>query len=365
MISERIRQMKESGIRKIFNQAASLKGEIINFSIGQPDFLANEKLKSNLKKAVDQNKNTYTPTLGIPELRKRIAQKLNQKNNIPAKEEEIIVTSGASGGIFLALGCLIDPGDEVILPDPYFVLYKQILTFLGAKIIYNDTYPDFRLNLKKLKSQITKKTKLVIINSPNNPTGMVYSKQELSELKKILQPQKIPVLSDEIYEPFDYDKKFFSIASIYKKTITINGFSKTHSITGWRIGYLHTFDKKLLDQINKLQQYTFVCAPSMVQFALCDSFGSNLNKHIRKYKQKRDYLFENLKNKFNLNRTQGAFYAFVEIPKNQKNFHQKLLQKNILTVPGSVFSEKASHFRISFAVADEVLEKGVEILKKI
>jgi aspartate aminotransferase/aminotransferase len=361
MLSERIKRIEESGIRKIFHLAVNNKGEYTNLSIGQPHFPASDSLKKAAKQAIDNNFNSYLPTAGLPSLQEKIVKKLERENQIKAIPDEIIITTGTSGGIFLALSSILDEGDEVILPDPYFVLYKEVLSFLGAKIVYHDTYPDFHLDANALEKLITPKTRVIIINSPNNPTGAVYSKEELGRIAEIAKKHDLIILSDEIYEKFDYDNKFTSIGGFYNKTITLNGFSKSHSITGWRLGYAHG-PREIIAAMNKLQQYTYVCAPSVAQAAIDNDFDVDIEKELKAYKAKRDYAYDKLKDKYELNSPEGAFYAFIKAPNGQTNFVDKLIEKKLLVVPGQVFSHRGNYFRISFAATDETLERGVEIL---
>ncbi len=364
ILSNRINQIEESGIRKVFELAAKNKGEYINFSIGQPHFKTPKALKESAKKAIDENRNAYFPTLGSKALREKIARKFETENQIEARLEEVMVTTGVAGGIFLALSATINPGDEVILPDPYFVLYKQILAYLGAKIVYLDTYPDFDLDTTVLKGLVTEKTKMIIINSPNNPTGAVYSEKTLREVAKIAEEKNLLILSDEIYERFNYEGNFFSVGSVYNKTITLNGFSKSHSVTGWRIGYLHA-PVEIVEAMNKLQQYTFVCAPSFAQEALTEQFKLDISEFTAYYKKNRDFLCDSLKNNFEFEIPKGAFYAFLKIPLNKENFIESLLENKLLVVPSEVFSKQKGYFRISFAVPFAELAKGVEILKRL
>jgi len=364
ILSNRIQKIEESGIRKVFNLAAKNKGKLINLSIGQPSFKAPTPLKEAMKKAVDNDKNAYTPTLGIIALREKIAKKLEKRNGIKAKLNEVMLTSGVSGGIYLSFASLLNPGDEVILPDPYFVLYKQVMKYLDVKPVMLDTYDNFHINSKKIESLITAKTKMIILDSPNNPTGAVYTKEEIMEVIKVAQANNLWILSDEIYENYDYDKQFFSAGSEYKKTITLNGFSKSHSITGWRVGYVHA-PAKLIEAMNKLQQYTFVCAPSYAQYSLLDVFELDFSEEYMVYAKNRDYVYNELKNYYELNKPEGAFYAFIKNPEKKEDFCKELIQNRLLVVPGNVFSEKNSHFRISFAVTQKTLKEGIEILKKM
>jgi len=364
MLSQRIKNIEASAIRKIFELAVKSQNEYINLSIGQPHFSTPQKLKKAAKTAIDNNYNGYLSTLGDKKLRRKIAIKLLKENKIKAKPENIIITAGTSGAIFLSLSSIINPGDEIILPDPYFVLYKQIINFLGGKTIFLDTYPDFQINPEKLKKIITNKTKAIILNTPNNPTGAVYDKQTLKKVANIAKQKNVLIIADEIYEKFDYNQKFFSIGSVYKNTLTLNGFSKSHAIPGWRVGYAHG-PSKIIEAMNKLQQYTFVCAPSFAQIALAEEIEAEPTKEYKKYKIKRDYVYNNLKNKYELNIPEGAFYAFIKIPKGRKNFIAEMISKKLLVVPGSAFSRQSNYFRLCFAVDDQTLKKGIEILQSL
>jgi len=364
MLSQRINKIEESGIRKIFEIAANGGGEYVNLSIGQPHFGVSKKIKQAAIEAIRNDKNFYTSTSGINILKEKIIDKLKKENGITASLDEILVTAGVSGGLFLALSALVNRGDEVILPEPYFVGYKQILNFLGAKIKYLKTYPDFHISEEELKKSISPKTKLIILNSPNNPTGAIYSQNELKLVAAIAAKNNILILSDEIYEYYDYDNSFFSIGKIYKNTITLNGFSKSQAATGWRVGFVHA-PKNIIKAMSNLQQYTFVCAPAPFQFALAKA-GSrqNIRKHIALYKKNRDYIFDELKNVYEIVKSAGAFYYFIKYPKQNK-FFDKIIKHKILAVPGNVFSENDDYFRISFAVPHEIVKKGVDVLKSI
>ena len=364
MLSEKIKNIKSSSIRKVFDLAVKNKGEFVNLAIGQPHFEIPDELKKAMVNAVKTGNNKYAPTQGIPELRKKIAKKLQIENNIQASSDNIIITSGTSGGIFLALSSILNPGNEIIIPDPYFTLYKEVTIFLDGKPVFLDTYPTFKINPEKLKRLITKKTKALIINSPNNPTSIVYSEEELGAIAKIAKKNNLLIISDEIYEKFDYDHKFFSVGSIYKNTITLNGFSKSHAITGWRVGYAHG-PSIIIQAMNKLQQYTFVCAPTPAQVALAKSFDVNLDKEYQNYRLKRDELYQKLKNKYQIYKPEGAFYLFVKMPEGRKHFIDELIKHKLLVVPGEAFSNRNDYFRISFAIEDEALEKGIRILRDL
>lgn len=364
MLSQRIKNIKESGIRMALDKQGQGGKELINLSIGQPHFHAPDWLKEAAKKAIDDDFSYYMPNRGYRKLREKIALDLQKDNNIPAKPEEVIVTSGVSGAIFLLFSAIIDPGDEVILPEPYFVLYREVLDFLGADIVYIDTYPDFQLDPDKISKSISQKTKAIILNSPNNPTGAVYGRNPIEAVAGLAKQKDILIVSDEIYSKYDYENRAFSPASIYPKTATLNGFSKSHAIPGWRAGYAHG-PLELIDAMNKLQQYTFVNASSIAQAALSAEEDTVLDDHYKEYKAKRDLVWENLRDLYEFTKPQGAFYAFIKIPPGRDNFIEEALEEGLVIVSGSAFSSKKDHFRISFAASEEALGKGIDILKKL
>jgi len=225
-----------------------------------------------------------------------------------------------------------------------------------------DTYPDFQFDINKLNKLITAKTKAVIINTPNAPTGQVYSKQTLIALAQVARKHNLIIISDEIYEDFIYDNvRHFSIGSIYQNTITLNGFSKSFGMPGWRIGYLHA-PKKIITEMIKLQQLLYCCAPSIAQHAaitaLCDR--NYADKIKKQYQRKRDLIYSGLKNKFNLIKPAGSFYAFITAPGGDgTEFCKRALKANVALVPGGVFSQHNTHFRLAFCVGDEIIKKGV------
>lgn len=364
MLSQRIKKIEESGIRKVFEMASQGGGEYYDFSIGQPHFETPEKLKKALCRATQEDYNRYSPTKGLDDLREKVGEKLKKENEIKAKVDNIMITHGVSGGLFLALASILDSGDEVVLPDPYFVLYKQVLDFLEVKPVFWDTYPDFQLKPETLKKLLNPKTKAIILNTPNNPTGMVYPRKDLELVAGVAREKGIFLISDEIYEKFDFDKKFFSVGSVYDRTITLNGFSKSHLVTGWRVGYAHG-PSEVIEAMNKLQQYTFVCAPTPAQKALASTFDFDLSSYIDKYKENRDYLVSNLSSKYALQAPGGGYYAYLKIPRGKENFLEKLKENKILAVPGEVFSRKGGYFRLSLAVDKKTLKQGIEILNRL
>lgn len=361
-ISRKIRELNVSGIRKVFDLAAKMKNPV-NFSIGQPDFDVSDGVKEAAIENIRKGNNKYTLTAGIPELKEKLKTHLGSRK-IPC--DDIIITSGVSGGLFLAAFSLLDPGDEVIVPDPCFVMYSAFPKLVDATVKFVDTYPDFLMDPEKIRRAITPKTKLLILNSPANPTGRVMDEKRLQAIAEVLKGTGIWVLSDDIYDYFNYEGKHVPFAPLYEKTITLGGFSKSAGMPGWRVGYA-AGDKEVIDAMIKLQQYSFVCSPSFAQYACIKAIDELSNtKMCDLYRKKRDFIYESLKDQYEIVKPEGAFYFFMKHPRyDGDTLVQKALEKEVILIPGSVFSLKNSHFRLSFANTEKELKRGVERLLEI
>jgi aspartate aminotransferase/aminotransferase len=367
ILADRTGLIDASGIRKVFALAASLK-DPVNFSIGQPDFDVPNEVKAAAIRAIEQGQNKYSQTVGDRLLLSKIIEQV--KADCGWKNPSVLITSGVSGGLLLAFLALINPGDEVIMPDPYFVINKHVVNMIGGKCVFVDSYPDFRLPVEAIRQAINEKTKLIILNSPANPTGAVYSEQEVKAVAEVASQKDVLVMSDQIYENFCYDTACPSIADYYEKTLLLKGFSKSHAMTGWRMGYVAGTEaaRDVIEEMTKIQQYTFVCAPMPFQKAAIAALDRDMSDYIAAYKKKRDMIYNGLKDKFEIVRPGGAFYAFVKAPrwaKSATEFVEKAIANNVLVIPGCVFSEKDTHFRISYATTDEKIAQGIEILCKL
>ncbi|MCJ7674123.1 MAG: aminotransferase class I/II-fold pyridoxal phosphate-dependent enzyme, partial [Sedimentisphaerales bacterium] len=330
ILADRTAKIDASGIRKVFALAAELQ-DPVNFSIGQPDFDVPEKLKEEAIKAIRQGFNKYSQTSGDALLQQRISELV--KKEIGWQNPSLLVTSGVSGGLLLAFLALINPGDEVVIPDPYFVIYKHVPTMLGAKCVYVNSYPQFSLPVDKIAEAITEKTKMIILNSPCNPTGVVYSEQDIKALADIAAEKDVLILADEIYEKFCYDGRFASIANYYKKTLLLRGFSKPYAMTGWRLGFAaaHQCLQAVIEEMIKIQQYTFVCAPTPFQKAAIAALDYDVTGFVDEYRRKRDLIYEGLQDKFELIKPGGAFYAFPKAPRGPATeFVAKAIKNNVL-----------------------------------
>jgi len=263
---------------------------------------------------------------------------------------------------------VINPGDEVIIPDPYFVMYKHLVNLLGGKCVFVDSYPDFSLPVAKIAEAITDKTKMIILNSPANPTGTVHTAEQVKAIAEIASRKDVLVLSDEIYEKFSYDSDNASIAGYYEKTLLLKGFSKAYAMAGWRLAYVAANEclRDVIEAMTRIQQYTFVCAPTPFQRAAIAAMDYDVSEQVAAYRKKRDLIYEGLKDKFEIVKPGGAFYTFIEAPNGKATaFVEKAIANNVLIIPGNVSSEKDTHFRISYATSDKNIEQGVEILRNL
>ncbi|MFO0929560.1 MAG: aminotransferase class I/II-fold pyridoxal phosphate-dependent enzyme [Gemmataceae bacterium] len=362
-IADRMASIEASGIRKIFELARTVK-DPVNLSIGQPDFDVPEPVKAAAHRAIDSGQNAYTLTQGIPELRERLLADV--RRDYPTHPDRaLFVTSGTSGGLLLALCCTVNPGDEVIVFDPYFVMYPHLVTLAGGTTVFVDTYPDFALDVDRVRRAITPRTKAILLNSPANPTGRVATEAEVRGLAALAKESNILLISDEIYRLFCFDAPFVSPAAYNEDVLVIDGFSKSHGMTGWRLGFAHG-PRPLIEEMIKLQQFSFVCAPSIVQHAGLAAWPLDMSGYVAAYRHKRDLLYQGLKDRYELPYPGGAFYAFPKAPGGSgKAFVEEAIRRGLLIIPGGVFSKRDSHFRLSYAADDRVIERGVEILRQM
>jgi aspartate aminotransferase len=372
MLSKRVLNLKESGTLKAMIKAKELQAKgikVIQLDVGEPDFPTPINIIKAAEKAMEEGFTHYTPSLGIPELREAIANKLREENKIDVSKDNIIITPGSKQAIFYAVMALIDEEDEVIIPTPAWSSYMEIVTLAGGKVKEVPTNNDFSLNIEKIKEVITERTKLIIINSPNNPTGHVMDIKEIRELCELVLDSNLFVLSDEIYEKLIYEGQHISIASLpnmEERTITINGFSKTYAMTGWRLGYV-VAPKNLISAMNKIQQHTATCATSFAQIAAIEALKPHtpIMPMIEEFKRRRNYICKALeKLSFKFVKPKGAFYVFPEIPidnMNSNEFCDLLLEKyGVSVTPGTAFGNYNKHIRISYANSMENIEEAMK-----
>jgi aspartate/methionine/tyrosine aminotransferase len=359
MLADRTRAFDSSGIRKVFDLAAKMK-DPINFSIGQPDFDVPQPIKDACVEAIRAGKNAYTITQGVPALRDKLQARIERQYG--HADRRLMITSGTSGALSLVMWSLVNPGDEVLMFDPYFVMYPALTRLVGGIPVVIDTYPDFRIDLDKVADAITPRTKLILLNSPANPTGVVATEAEVRGLAQLAAERNVVLISDEIYSSFCFDEPLMSPARFNDRTFVIDGFSKSHGMTGWRLGYIHG-PAEIIETMTKLQQYTFVCAPQPVQWAGIVAMDVPVDEHVAEYRRKRDLIYEGLAGKYDVVKPGGAFYIFPKSPRGTgSEFVAKAIESGVLIIPGNIFSGRDTHFRISYAASDETIRRGIDVL---
>jgi aspartate aminotransferase/aminotransferase len=351
-----------SGIRKVFDLAARLENPV-NLSIGQPDFDVPDACKDRAIRAIREGANRYTVTQGEAALREALAARLAEES--PGFDGPVLVTSGVSGGLLLAFLATINPGDEVLVPDPYFVMYKHLVGLLGGVPVFVDTYPDFRLRREALEAAVTERTRMLVLNSPANPTGAVMTQEELDAAVDVARRHDLLLVSDEIYDAYTYDGPAPSPFPMYDRVLLLRGFSKTFAMTGWRLGYA-VGPEPIVSAMTTLQQYTFVCAPSPLQQAALEALETDPSPQIETFRVRRDLVYEGLKDRFAVERPGGAFYIFPEAPGGSgTRFVERAIEAGLLVIPGGVFSERDTHFRIAYTADRDTIARGLEILNRL
>ncbi|MBR1983062.1 MAG: pyridoxal phosphate-dependent aminotransferase [Clostridia bacterium] len=388
-ISQKVQKIAPSLTLEITAKAKKLKAEgvsVIGFGAGEPDFNTPEYINNSAKKAIDDGFTKYTPASGMVELKKAICEKFKKDNGLEYVPEQIVISTGAKSSLYHAICAIIDDGDQVILPSPYWLTYPELVGLAGGETVYvkTDKSTGYKMTASQLKSAITNKTKALILNSPNNPTGSVYTKEEIIEIAKVCQEYGLYVVSDEIYEKLIYDgEEHYSIASVneYMKehTIVINGVSKSYAMTGWRIGYLAA-PIKIAKAISSMQSHTTSNACSISQYASVtaltapegDEFISKMQKIFddrRKFMIEKLSKFENIE----IAKPSGAFYVFIDVSKNygksydgsvingSMSFADLALKEGVALIPGVAFGDD-NCVRLSYAISMEDIEEGLNRL---
>ncbi len=364
MFADRLRQIQPSGIRRMFELMASME-DPINFSIGQAHYDPPEELVEAACRAIRDGHNRYTVTQGIAELNEKVLDSLEERSGF--RPPMSLITSGVSGGIMLGFLVLLNRGDEILLPDPHFTMYRHLANICEADVKCYDLYPDWQANPDEIESLVTDKTKIIFLNSPGNPTGGVFPKETFERVCQIAERVGAWVFSDEIYDGFVYDDTFASPIGMYDRVLQLGGFSKTYGVPGWRMGYA-TGPEDLIDKMRMLQQFSFVCAPAPFQMAMAEvAFDLDMTGWRDVYRDKRDRLVSELHSSYELVPPGGSFYAFPKFPgqAQQASFQEAAIESKLLVVPGSAFSARDTHFRLSFAATDEVLERGIAVLNEL
>lgn len=385
MYSQKIQNLSESATIAISTLASELKAkgrDVLSFSAGEPDFDTPQVIKDEAIRALNSGFTKYTAVPGIPELREAIAKKLKRENGLSYTPKQVLVSNGAKQSLFNIFQALVNDGDEVIVPAPYWVTYPELVIYSGGKPVFitTDENSNFKITAKQLKNAITPKTKILVLTTPSNPTGMVYTKAELTEIAEVLKDTKIWVVSDEMYEKLVYGVKFTSAASIsddmMKRTITVNGLSKSVAMTGWRMGYLATTDDKLVKLMDNLQSQCTSNINSITQKASVVALNGDADRDIEMMRQafekRRDLACDLINNigGLNVQKPQGAFYLFINIKgvakfggDSMKFCSELLSEQGVALVPGSAFGMDG-YVRLSFACSTEQIIEGIKRIEK-
>ena len=382
MLSKRIKKLSPSLTIAISQKARELKAEgkdVLAFSAGEPDFDTPTLIKETAKKALDEGFTKYTAVAGIPELLEAIQTKLKNENNLDYETNEIVVSNGAKQSLFNIFAAILDEDDEVIIPAPYWVTYPELVKYHDGVPVKIETFEDtgFKITPEMLKNAITPKTKALILTTPSNPTGAVYSKSELEGLAEVLKDTKILVISDEMYEKLVYGETFYATASInedmLKRTITVNGLSKSVAMTGWRFGYCASKIPELNKAMTTLQSQATSNINSITQKAAIPALLGEVNEDIemmrKAFEERMNFVYEEFNKIEGLSAAKptGAFYIFVNhkaITEKSMDFALELLDKEgVAVVPGIGFGSEG-YFRFSFATSMDILDEGIKRIKK-
>lgn len=377
LLSDKVQVMKPSGIRKFFDMLGEMK-DVIGLTVGQPDFPTPYHISNAAVESITKNKTYYTSNSGLPELRKGIADYLDRRYGLSYDPmHEVIVTVGGSEAIDMALRAIVNPGDEVIVPEPCFVCYSPLIEIMGgvAVPLYTEVKDCFKVTPEKLEPLLTNKTKAIILSYPNNPTGAIMTKEDLAKIVPYFLERDIVVLSDEIYSELTYGIEHTSIASfegMRERTIVVNGFSKAYAMTGWRLGYVAA-PEPLTREILKLHQYGIMCASTASQFAGVEAINNgdaDIKMMKEQYDFRRTYVVKRLHDMgVECFLPEGAFYVFPRIDNfgmSSEEFCQRMLdEKRVAIVPGSAFGSGSEGFaRISYAYSIEHLTEALDRMEE-
>lgn len=383
--AQRLENMYFSPVRQVLEKAAKIAQEghpVIPFSAGEPDFDTPSQIKEETIKAIEKNLTHYAPNRGVLALREEISKSIESHCGIHYDaNDEIILTAGGAEAVNNAFLAFINPGDEVIVFTPAFMNYENMIAMTGGVMVAIplEKEDEFQINIEKVREKITSKTKMIVVNNPCNPTGVVYKKEVLEQLSELAVEHNLLVFSDEIYNEISYDgESCYSIASfegMRERTITMNGFSKSYAMTGWRLGILAS-DADIITKLLKIHQYTTTCTPTFIQHGLVASMNSSRTKQekaemLQAFARRRTLLLEGLDEIESLSyiKPMGAFYVFVDVSKTGmtgEEYATRLLEeKYVATVPGIKLGKECGDFiRISFATSDENIKEGLRRMKE-
>lgn len=365
--AKRVSDINLSQVRKMFEQASPTA---INLALGEPDFDTPQHIIEALKDALDMGCTHYSQNKGEPRLRETIAQKLKKDNNINTTMDNIIITVGASEALYSSIAALINPKDDVLIPDPGFLSYQEVVKLAGANPVPVKTRAEngFKTKIEDVESALTPNSKAVIINSPCNPTGAVIEKEDVKAISDLAEDKDLIILSDEIYEKIIYDKKHYSFQAYSDNAITINGFSKSYAMTGLRIGYLSA-NAEIIEEVLKIHQYNVACVDTPTQIAATEALIKSqrcVTDMTNEFRKRRDMVVNSLNNMgLECIRPDGAFYVFFKCDKPEE-FIKKAVAEDVILVNGNAFGDMGEgYIRLSYAQSYDNLKTAMFRLKKI
>ncbi len=365
-ISRNMSNINASEIRKVFDLAGKIQ-DPVDLSIGQPDYPVPEAVKESLVAAISRNQNSYTPTQGILPLREALAEKLLTENKFSVSPGNVIVSAGVASLIFFAFQSIFNEGDDVLLVDPYFLIYEGLARYhkLNIHFLPENFTPDAANEWAENKKI---RLKAVIYSNPSNPTGKVFTRDELESLARIARAHDALVIADELYEKLVYEGSHISMAEIFPENLLLfNGFSKSHAMTGLRVGYAAASEKNaaLINNMATLQQYSVVCSPQPAQWAAITALKTPLEKEFQIMKKRNQMVKDAMKGVTEFTSPNGAFYIFPTVPVNGMDFVKRAIEEKLLLVPGYIFSQNAHTVRISYAQKEDILVRGLNIFKEL
>ena len=387
--TERVKNIAPSLTLEITAKAKKMKAEgisVIGFGAGEPDFNTPDYINDAAKKAIDIGFTKYTAASGMPELKRAVCEKFRKDNHLEYTEDQIVISSGAKSSLFHAIEAIVQEGDEVLLPSPYWLTYPELVALAGGKTVYVPASKEngYKVTVNDLQKALTPKTKALIFNSPNNPTGAVYSEEEVRKIAAFVEETGIYVIADEIYEKLVYGgAKHYSIAQYSEKvkeqTIVINGVSKTYSMTGWRIGYLAA-PKNIAKAIGSMQSHTASNPCSIAQYATVAALSGGedfIEKMIKTFDERRRYVYDRLSHMKGVDcaKPEGAFYVFADVSalygksfdgekiEGSLQFASAALKKGVALIPGIAFGDDKS-IRLSYAISMEDIKEGLNRLEQ-
>jgi aspartate aminotransferase len=364
-VSQRLKDFDSSVFQEVFRKQQAL-ADPIDLSVGLPEGTTPQYIKDAGIRAISEDHTIYTPANGILELREAIARKLVNENKLDVTKDDVAIVPGLTTGLLMVYQALLNPGDEVMIMDPSYPPYRYLVPLTDATLVQVPTLHNFQLDLAAIEANLNEKTQIIVINTPNNPTGAVYPKEDLVKLAELAAKYNTLVISDEMYESFIYKGEHFSIGSIYPNTITMNGFSKAYAMTGWRLGYI-TGPIEVIQAVNQLQQYAVFCSSSIAQYAALAAL-SQPTLPRDSYAQKRQLINTELRALgYDIQGNDGAYYTFFKVPDGQTDleFINTAADNNLLLLPGRAFSQEENYVRLSYGGRIEDVEQGLAIIKKI